>query len=60
MDGATLIGGLSGHSKTLIMLSMVKALLAGEGTEALGLFRCSEKAAERTLYLVPESAIGPF
>ena len=27
--GVTLIGGLSGHGKTLIMLGMVKALLEG-------------------------------
>lgn len=58
-DGATLIGGLSGHGKTLIMLSMAKALLAGYGTKLWGHFDVLESDA-RVIYLIPEAAIGPF
>jgi hypothetical protein len=56
-DGITLIGGPSGHSKTFIALSMVKALLSGNAL--WNHFPVVEKAA-RVLYLVPESALGPF
>jgi hypothetical protein len=31
--GATMIGGLSGHSKTLLLLSITKALLTGKGAQ---------------------------
>ena len=35
-NGATLIGGLSGHGKNLLMLSIVKALLSGERAPSFG------------------------
>jgi Bifunctional DNA primase/polymerase, N-terminal/AAA domain len=58
-DGITLIGGLSGHAKTFMMLSMVKALLTG-----LPLFGHSgfavPKLSQRVVYLVPEVALNPF
>jgi hypothetical protein len=56
-DALTLIGGLSGHGKTFMMLSMVKALLTGE--PLWGYFKVPAKV-ERVLYLIPESSIGPF
>jgi len=59
LDGATLFGGLSGHGKTLLMLSLVRALLSGEGTKLWGYFDVLE-TTRRVLYLIPESAIGPF
>jgi hypothetical protein len=58
-DGATLIGGLSAHGKTLIMLSMAKALLVGPPTKMWGYFDVLEKAS-RVIYLIPESSIVPF
>ncbi|MGH9684404.1 MAG: AAA family ATPase [Candidatus Acidiferrales bacterium] len=59
-NGATLIGGLSGHGKTFVMLSMVKALLSGRSDKKLwGYFDVAETAS-RVLYLIPESAITPF
>jgi len=59
LDAATLVGGLSGHGKTLLMLSVVKALLAGAGTKLWGHFEVLETDA-RVLYLIPESTITPF
>jgi hypothetical protein len=57
--GVTLIGGLAGHGKTLIMLSMVKALL--EETPLFGHKPFSvSRSATRVCYLIPESSIGPF
>ena len=57
--GITLIGGLSGRGKTLVMLSMTRALL-----EQSPLFQWEPFAvprlAKHVLYLVPESSIGPF
>jgi hypothetical protein len=57
--GIGLIGGLVAHGKTLIMLAMVQAML-----EQSSLFGCKSfevpRPAERVLYLIPESAIGPF
>ena len=58
-DGATMIGGLSGHGKTLILLSMAKALLGPRGAKLWGLFHVSEPAA-RVIYLIPESSRTPF
>lgn len=58
-DGATLIGGLAGHGKTFLMLSVVKALLAGKHTKLWGHFEVQE-TAWRVLYLIPESSITPF
>lgn len=58
-DGITLIGGLSGHGKTLIMLAMAKALL--EGTPLFGYKDFSVPCpSKRVLYLIPESAKGPL
>jgi hypothetical protein len=58
-SGVTLIGGLAGHGKTLIMLSMVKALL-----EQSPLFGHSPfsvpRPAPRVIYLIPECSLGPF
>lgn len=57
--GVTLIGGLAGHGKTLIMLAMVKALLEESplfGHEAFSI----PQPAKRICYLIPESSIGPF
>ena len=54
---ATMIAGLSGQSKTFLMLSTVKSLLTGN--KLWDLFDVKEIAA-RVLYLIPESSIGPF
>lgn len=57
--GITFIGGLPGHGKTLMMLSLCKALLTGnplfghKGFEVV-------KRAKRVIYLVPECHIVPF
>ncbi|MGA7444248.1 MAG: DnaB-like helicase N-terminal domain-containing protein [Candidatus Sulfotelmatobacter sp.] len=57
--GVNLIGGLAGHGKTLAMLSMVKALL--EESHLFGDERFPvTRRAERVIYLIPESSIGPF
>lgn len=58
-DGATLFGGLPGHGKTLILLSMAKALLSGKGAKLWGTFDVTE-TAERLLYLTPEVSLSPF
>lgn len=57
--GVTLIGGLAGHGKTLLMLAMTKALLEQSplfGYEPFAVPR----PAQRVLYLIPESSLGPF
>jgi len=56
-DGVNLIGGLSGHMKTFILVSIAKALLTGHSL--WNHFPVDERAT-RVLYLVPESALGPF
>jgi hypothetical protein len=58
-DAATLIAGLSGHGKTLVMLSLVKALFAGKGTKLWGQFDVLETAF-RVVYLIPDCTITPF
>jgi DnaB-like helicase N terminal domain/AAA domain len=58
-DAATIFGALSGHSKTWVQLSLAKALLKGEGTKLWDYFDVRE-TAERVIYLIPESPIGPF
>jgi hypothetical protein len=55
-DGITFIGGLSGHGKTFIMLSMAKALLSGK--PLWGYFAVPKKV-KRLLYLIPECGIVP-
>lgn len=56
---ATMFGGLSGHGKTFILLSIVKALLGGSGARLWKLFDV-EETAERVIYLIPECSIEPF
>jgi DnaB helicase-like protein/AAA domain-containing protein len=58
-NGATMLGGLSGHGKTLMLLSIVKALLAGKGARLWDLFTVEETTL-RVLYLIPECSIQPF
>lgn len=55
--GATMLGGLPGHGKTLIALAMARALL--EGTPLFGHFNTA-RPAERVVYLIPESGLTPF
>jgi hypothetical protein len=58
-DGVTYLGGLPGHGKTLVMLSMVKSLL--EGTPLFGHPDFVVDApARRVLYLIPEAGIRAF
>jgi hypothetical protein len=57
---ATMIAGLSGHGKTLVMLSMAKALLKRHRPKKLWhQFKVLETAS-RVLYLIPESGITPL
>jgi hypothetical protein len=58
-DGATMIGGLSGHGKTFILLSIARALLAGKGARLWDLFTVEENAV-RVVYLIPECSLAPF
>lgn len=57
-DAITAIAGLSGHGKTFVALSIVRALLFGPG-KLWGLFPVTERA-EKVIYLIPESSITPF
>jgi hypothetical protein len=57
LDSATAISGLAGQGKTLVLLSIVKALLSGE--KLWGLFPVLEPI-ERVIYLIPESTLPPF
>jgi hypothetical protein len=56
-QGVTLIGGLAGRGKTLIMLAMAQTLL--EDGKLFTNFRATRQA-DRVLYLIPESALSPF
>jgi len=57
--GVTLIGGLAGHGKTLLMLAMAKSLL--EQSPLFGYEPFSvPRLTQRVLYLIPESSLGPF
>lgn len=56
-DGLNMIGGLSGHGKTLIALATVKALL--EGGKLFNYFDVV-KRSKRVVYLCPESSTGPL
>jgi len=58
-DAATIIGGLSGHGKTMTLLSIARALLMGKGHRLWDLFEVEEENA-RIVYLIPESARSPF
>jgi AAA domain-containing protein len=55
--GATMLGGLPGHGKTLVALAMVRALL--EGSPLFGYFNVPRKS-NRVVYLIPESGLTPF
>ena len=59
IGGATMIGGLAGHGKTFIFLSIVKALLKGKDAKLWNVFDVEESAV-RILYLIPESTLAPF
>jgi AAA domain len=58
-QAATVIGGLSGHGKTLVMLSMAKALLCSDDDAMWGHFHV-KNIAKRVIYLIPESGLIPF
>jgi hypothetical protein len=58
-DGATMIGGLSGHGKTLVLCSIARALLAGKNATLWNLFPVEENCI-RVVYLIPECSIAPF
>ena len=58
-DAITGIGGLAGHGKTLVMLSMARVLLEGGPLFNYFPFEVSE-LSRRVLYLIPESGLGPF
>jgi AAA domain-containing protein len=55
LDTATFVAGLPGHSKTWVLLSMVRSLL--EGTPLFGYFNVLHKA-ERVIYLTPEVSLN--
>lgn len=54
-QGITFIGGLSGHGKTWMLLSIIKALLSGN--KLFGFFAVKRKVG-RVLYLSPEVQLG--
>jgi hypothetical protein len=57
---ATMIAGLSGHGKTLVMLSLAKALLSRQKDKKLWQQFKVPETASRVLYMIPESGITPF
>lgn len=57
-EAITAIAGLSGHGKTFVALSIIKALLFAP-SKLWGLFPVPQRA-ERVVYLIPESSITPF
>jgi hypothetical protein len=56
-ENVTMIGGPSGHGKTLVALNMAKSML--EGTPLFGHFHVGNRS-KRVVYLVPESGLAPF
>jgi DnaB-like helicase N terminal domain/AAA domain len=58
-QACTIIGGLSGHSKTFLAMSICKAVLAGKGTRLWDTFPVRENVF-RVVYLIPESTLAPF
>jgi primase-polymerase (primpol)-like protein len=58
-EGATGIAGLSGHSKTLMMLAMAKAQFMGPPHKLWGLFPVTERV-EKIIYLIPECGRSYF
>jgi hypothetical protein len=59
LDGATVIAGLVGSYKTFLSLSITKALLDERIEKLWDTFPVLHKA-DRVIYLIPESARGPF
>jgi hypothetical protein len=59
-DAATIIGGLAGQGKTLMLLSAAKALLIGKGHKLWNTFEVEEEEPARVMYLIPESSRVPF
>jgi hypothetical protein len=57
-ESITAIAGLSGHGKTWVALSLVRALLFGPGM--LWDYFNVPKRFERVVYLIPESMRGPI
>lgn len=57
-EAITAIAGLSGHGKTFVALSIIRALLFAPG-KLWNLFPVKDRA-ERVVYLIPESSITPF
>jgi AAA domain len=55
--GATMLGGLPGHGKTLVALAMVRSLL--EGSPLFNHF-ATARPTDRVIYLIPESGLTPF
>ena len=55
--GTTFVTGLPGHSKTLVMLAMVQALL--DCQPLFGHFAVP-RPSSRVLYLIPECTLAPF
>ncbi len=58
-EGETLIGGLPSHGKTLVNLAITKSLLEETPLFGYGPFSVP-RPAQRVLYLIPESSLGPF
>lgn len=58
LDAATIFGGLAGQRKTWLLLSIAKALL--DKPPLLWDHFPVNEAAEKVIYLIPESTIGPF
>jgi hypothetical protein len=59
--GITLIGGLSGHGKTLIMLEWVRLLLSTKENKKLWRrFKVKDVRKRRVVFLTPEISITPF
>ncbi len=58
-DGATVVAGLVENYKTLVSLSVCKALLDERLTMLWDTFAIQQKA-EKIIYMIPESARGPF
>lgn len=50
---ATLIAGLSGHGKSLVVLALCRVLLGGKGTKLWNEFEVQERA-RRVIYITPE------
>ena len=58
IDATTIVGGLSGHGKTWVMLSIAKALL-DKPALLWNHFPVNERT-DKVIYLIPESTRSPF